>query len=471
VTLPVSTLAEAFPKIIRDLARAKGKEIEVAMRGEELGIDKRVLEEMKDPMIHLLRNCVDHGMQTPQERAAQGKAPCGRISLEFTAMGGGQVEILVSDDGAGIDPEKVRAAAVKAGVISRETAQTLGPEESLALIFQSGVSTSPIITDLSGRGLGLAIVREKAEKLGGTVSVETRIGAGATFRLLLPLNLATFRGVILRVEGRFFVLPSIGIERVLRIDKSEIKSVENREIVRVDGRALPLARLAEVLGLPRREGREPEAAAESSSASEREYLIVLASADKRIAFQADEIIEERQIMVKSLSKELQGLPNVAGATILGNGSVVPVLSVSDLLKSAALAPVRTAADNGKAAAKKARILVAEDSITARMLLKNILETAGYAVTTAVDGADAFFQAVNGAFDVVVSDVDMPRMSGFELCAKIRSEARLAPLPVVLVTALESRDDRERGIEAGANAYIVKSAFDQGNLLEIVARLL
>ena len=201
--------------------------------------------------------------------------------------------------------------------------------------------------------------------------------------------------------------------------------------------------------------------------------MVLASADKRIAFQVDEILDEQQVMVKSLGKQLRRVRNVAGATVLGSGKVVPVLNVSDLMKSAvrASAAARVLAGTEEAPSRKGRILVAEDSITARTLLKNILETAGYQVATAVDGVDAFTQARGGEFDLIVSDVDMPRMSGFELTEKIRGDKKLGELPVVLVTALESREDRERGIDAGANAYIVKSSFDQSNLLEVIHRLL
>ena len=470
VMLPLSTLVESFPRIVRDLARDQGKEAQLIVRGAEIESDKRILEELKDPFIHLLRNCVDHGIRSPEERVARGKPPAGIITIAFTAIDGLSAEILVSDDGAGVDTVLVRAAAVKAGILSSEAAESLGEEEAQNLIFHSGISTSPIITDISGRGLGLAIVREKAERLGGFVSVASRSHRGTTFRIVFPLSLATFRGIVARVGDRVFILPTTGVERVSRLRVSDIKTIASREMIRIAGRNLSLVSLAEVLGLPDRSPRAPD---------DSLLVAILAVGETRVAFVVDEVLDEMQVMLKGLGSQISQLRNVAGAAILGNGKVVPVLKVSDLVRSAlrTQAAPRSAArseaegEASKASSKKAHILVAEDSITARSLLKNILESAGYAVTTAVDGAAAFAQAREGEFDLVVSDVDMPRLSGFELTQRIRADKRLSATPVVLVTALESREDRERGIDAGADAYIVKSSFDQSNLLDVLRRLL
>lgn len=478
--LPVSTLLEVFPRLVRDLAREQGKEVDLVMRGAEIEVDKRILEELKDPLIHLVRNCVDHGIEEPEARARQQKPGRGTITLTFSTKDSRQVEILVSDDGAGIDAEQVRAVAIRAGVITAETAEKLSPQETLSLIFQSGISTSEIITDISGRGLGLAIVREKAEKLGGVVSVDTRAGEGTIFRLLLPLTLATFRGVLVRVRGQVFVLPITHIEHALRVGQEEIRTVENRETIQLDGYILSLVKLGDILELPVRNNgsirrndmsRGPSVA--PFAVPDHVPVLILASAEKRIAFQVDEVLAEEEVLIKGLGKQLSRVRNIAGATVLGTGTVVPVLNVADLMNSAVRpgAAVNATATVEKSSARTGRILVAEDSITARTLLKNILETGGYQVTTAVDGADAFTQLRSGEFDLVVSDVDMPRMSGFELATKIRGDKKLGELPVVLVTALESRQDRERGIEVGANAYIIKSSFDQSNLLEVIQRLL
>ncbi len=466
--LPASTLVEGFQKFVRDLARDQDKEAELVISGAEIEIDKRILDELKDPLIHLLRNCVNHGIKKTEERARLHKPAKGTINLFFEIKDGRRLEILLSDDGEGIDAEQVRAAAVKAGLVSREAAEKLDRQDCISLIFKSGVTTSPIITDISGRGLGLAIVREKVEKLGGAVSVETRAGGGTTFRLLVSLSLATFRGVLVRVDEHLFIVPTINVERAARVPRENIRTVENRETIQQNGRILPLVRLGDVLELPSRRSTTPV-----SGAPPTVSVVVTASADARIAFQVDEILDEQQVLMKGLGRQLGRVRNIAGAAVLGTGRVVPVLNVPDLMKSA----VRPALSAGpaqkvnKEAEQSRKILVAEDSITSRTLIKNILETAGYQVSTAIDGVDAFILVRSEEFDLVVSDVDMPRMSGFELTGKIRNDGKLNELPVVLVTALESREDRERGIEVGANAYIVKSSFDQSNLLEVIKRFI
>ena len=461
--LPLASLLEAAPRMVRELARDRGKQAELSVRGGEIEVDRRILEELKDPLVHLLRNCVDHGIETPAVRTQNGKPPHGTISIAISQKDGGKIELAVADDGAGIDAGKVKAAASKLGGLSAEEAKQLDEREALALVFRSGVSTSPIITDLSGRGLGLAIVREKIERLGGAIMLETRAGAGTTFRIVLPLTLATFRGILVRAGERLFVIPAVSVERAVRVAVRDVQTVENRETIPLGGQAVSLVRLGDVLELPRRD--------ESGDAV---HAVVLGSGLARIAFQVDEVLGEQEVLVKSLGPQLARVRNVAGASVLGTGEVAPVLNVPDLMKSAtklAAASRAPAAAEKTIEAQKRAVLVVEDSITSRSLLKNILESAGYSVTTAVDGIDAYTALKSATFDLVVSDVEMPRMDGFDLTAKVRADKNLSELPIVLVTALEQREHRERGIEAGANAYIVKSSFDQSNLLEVVRRLI
>ena len=462
--LPFATLAALLPKLVRDLCRDQGKEADLVIRGEEVEIDKRILEEMKDPLIHLLRNCVDHGVEPPEARVRLGKPSRATITLAVSPVNGSKVELLVSDDGAGISTEKVKESAIKLGLLSADDARQLGDAEARTLIFQTEVSTSPIITRVSGRGLGLAIVREKAEKLGGTVSVESQPHQGTSFRIVLPLMLATFRGILIEVAGRLFVVPTLHVERVASVKTDDVQTVEGRETIALSGRAVALVRLVDVLELPHAESdNEPSATT---------LVLVLGMGDQRIAFAVDAVRDEQEVLVKPLRKPLVRVRHIAGATVLGSGRVAPVLNVADLLKSAGKtggAAVRMAARTKPAEAKA--VLVVEDSITSRMLIKSILESAGYKVKTAVDGMEAFALLRAENFDLVVSDVEMPRLNGFDLTARIRADKKLAELPVVLVTALEMREDRERGIDVGANAYLVKSSFDQSNLLEAIRRLI
>ncbi|MFH0785058.1 MAG: hybrid sensor histidine kinase/response regulator [Pseudomonadota bacterium] len=460
--LPFSSLLEMFPRLVRELARAADKRVELTTVGGELEIDRRVLEEMKDPLIHLIRNCVDHGIEPAAERKKKHKPPDGKMRIAVSSKDN-KIEIAISDDGGGIDVASIKSSAVKHGVISREVADKIDEQTGLQLIFSSGVTTSPLITDISGRGLGLAIVREKVEKLNGTVSVESRIDSGTTFRLVVPLTLATFRGTLVRIGEHCFILPSTNVERVARAKREAIRTVENRETLMLDGRPISLVGLADVLKMPTATGRQPPADAQVQ-------VVVLGLAEKRIAFIVDEVLHEQEVLVKPLGRQLSRVRNISGATVLGNGRVTPVLCVADLLKSAAKNGVSSVAGTAAEPEKRYSVLVVEDSITARTLLKNILESAGYHVQTAVDGLDGITTLKSREFDIVVSDVEMPRMNGFDLTAKIRADKKLAELPVILVTALESREDRERGIDVGANAYIVKSSFDQSNLLEVIERL-
>jgi two-component system chemotaxis sensor kinase CheA len=461
--LPLATLGGLLSKVVRDLCRDQGKEAELTIHGEDVTIDKRILEELKDPLIHLLRNCVDHGVETPEQRRRTGKPPRAVIGLTVSPVNSNQVEISISDDGAGIDLEKVKVAARKRGIVPN-TSDLLDESEALALVFEAEVSTSPMITQVSGRGLGLAIVREKVEKLGGRVAIESRRGAGTTIRMSLPLTLATFRGVLIESAQRLFVVPTAQVERVARFKLQDLQSVEGRRTLTIDGRAVALVVLAEVLRLPStpRKGNSPEATP----------ILVLGAGEQRVAFAVDAVLDEREVLVKSLTKPLSRVRNISGATVLGSGEVAPILNVPDLLKSARIAGVAltTAAAAVPVTAPAKRILVVEDSITSRMLLKGMLESAGYHVQTAVDGIDAFTILRAERFDLVVSDVEMPRMNGFDLTARIRADRSLAEMPVVLVTALESREDREQGIDVGANAYLVKSSLDQSNLLEALRRL-
>lgn len=463
--LPVSSLLETLPMMVRELSRDQGKEVELLLKGGEIEMDRRILEEMKDPLIHLLRNSIDHGIEPPEERLRRQKPRRAAIRVQVAQMASNRVEMTISDDGAGIDLARVREVALQRGLPGGQDPGKLTDQEALMLIFQSDISTSPIITNLSGRGLGLAIVRERVEKLGGHIAVTSTLHVGTVFRILLPVTLATFRGILVRCGERFFVVPTANVDRVLRVRPRDVVTVENRETIALGTQRVSLVGLDAVLELPSAVvERKPE---------EQIPILVVVSGDKRVGFRVDEIVNEQEVLLKPLGHQLARIRNIAGATVLGSGAVVPILHPADLIKSAV-----TAAPTGsfgverrEAREEKGRILVAEDSITSRTLLKNILEGAGYQVRVAVDGADALALLKTEPIDLVVSDIEMPRMNGFDLTARIRADSRLSQLPVILVTGLESREDREHGIEVGANAYLIKSSFDQSNLLDIIERLI
>jgi two-component system chemotaxis sensor kinase CheA len=460
--LPVATVFEPFSRMVRDLARDRAKDVVLTIAGSETEVDRSVLEQIKDPITHLLRNCVDHGIEAPEMRVAAGKARSGTISLTAHARGDA-LAVVVADDGAGVDVDAARRAAVKKGFISAAAAAELPDRQAMSLIFRSGLSTSPMITDVSGRGVGLDVVREAVERLHGSVEVESLGGRGTTFRLLLPLSVSTMHCVLVDVGAQTFALPVSSVERVVRAGTNEIERAEGREVVRVDGRPVALARLSDVLGV--------RADAVPAGTRRKLPVVVVGTQDRRIAFLVDRLTRTHELVIKSLPAPLSRVRHIAGATILGSGEVAMILSAADLIES-----VERARGPSIGAARPddvvpSTILVVEDSITTRTLERSILEGAGYRVHVAANGAEAWSLLRVNAYDLVVSDIEMPEMDGFELIARIRADPRRPDLPVVLVTSHESREDRERGIDAGADAYIVKGAFDQDRLLETIRTLI
>jgi two-component system chemotaxis sensor kinase CheA len=465
--LPCSTLFDIFPKLIRDLSKELGKEVDVSIEGVEITLDKRILAQIKDPLMHLLRNCIDHGIEKPEERVRQGKARRASLKLAIKQLDGGLNEVTISDDGAGINLARVQEMAIKGNYLTADAVAKLSKQEIISLIFHSSLSTSPMITELSGRGLGMAIVKDNITHLGGRLEVHSEEGQGTTFVLLLPSTIASFRGVWIKCKGQSFILPTSSVTRVVRLQKEDIKQVENADTIAWGGTMIPLIPLADVLQIGDKDNDKQKAGGNFVIAA------VLTSSDQQLAFQVDEIVREQEVLVKPLSSPLLRVRNVSGATVLSSGQVIPVLNVSDLVKSARLLPVASSRPTKKLFAEKEErktILVVDDTITTRMLLKNILESAGYRVTATNDGLEAFSALQEEAFDLVVSDIEMPKMNGFELTANIRRDPKLAHTPVVLVTSLSSPEDREKGVQAGADAYFVKSRFDHSNLLDIIHRL-
>lgn len=467
-----SVVLDLFPRMVRDLARESGKRIEWVAQGSEMEVDRKVLEEIKDPLIHLVRNAIDHGIEPTEVRAQAGKPLTGRIGVTFSAVEGHRIEVRVEDDGGGIDPAQVSDAAVRARLVTSETAEGLTDDEAVTLIWRSGLSTSRIITDVSGHGLGLAIVKDRVERLGGHIRLDTRRGSGTTVRMVLPASVATFRGLLVRAGGQPFLIPTGAVERAVRVAASEIEHVEGRDAIGWNGRTLSLARLSDLLDLaPSPALDAPGSSVPVPTPVRRQPCVVVTVGEQSVGLLVEEIDGEREVLVKELTAPLVRVRNIAGAGLLGTGRVALILRPADLFKSARHRPrssgLASAAPEGR---RQPLILVVDDSITTRTMEKNLLEAAGYQVRVAVDGVEAWTLLRTEAFDLVVSDVDMPRMDGLDLTARIRTDPKMSGVPVVLVTALESREDKERGIEVGANAYLVKSSFDQTNLLEIIRRL-
>lgn len=463
VMQPLSTLFEVLPRMVRDISKSLGKEVQLEISGETIEVDRRILEEIKDPLIHIIRNAIDHGIETPEDRLKKNKPAKGTIRIVASETGGSNVELQISDDGKGFDLEKIKETATKKAIVSANDLKGMSSDEIVKLAFHSGLSTSPIITELSGRGLGLGIVSEKADKLGGRVVVESQPNQGTTFRIILPVTLATFRGVHVTVGELDYIIPANNVKRVLRIKKADIKTVENYETINIEGHAFSFVHLSSLL----------KVGEESSHSDDALFALIVKAEERVIAFGVDQIHHEQEVLVKSLGKQCQRVKNVMAASIMEGGKVIPILNPIDLIRSAIQGGVaRTQFDTQAVVeVKKKTILIAEDSITTRLLLKNILETAGYATKTAIDGLEAYEMLQTQKVDLLLTDVEMPRMDGFTLVAKVKGKASLAALPIVMCTARGSNEDRERGIELGANAYVDKSSFSQSGILNIIQSLL
>jgi two-component system chemotaxis sensor kinase CheA len=461
--LHTATLFELYPRMVRDLAREQGKEVNLQVEGADTEVDRQLLDMMKDPLTHLLRNAVDHGIESPAAREAAGKPRAGTIQLR-AAQKGNTIVLTVSDDGAGIDFNAVKQAALQRGLLTSQEIEGMQDHEILNLIYHSGLSTHRKVTEISGRGIGLDVVRKNLEQLQGMVDVNTAAGKGCTFTLTLPLTLATSQALLMGVAGQIVSIPTTTVVRILKAKAEEIGSIEGKPAIRVSGRPISLFSLARVLELPGSEA--------PFTAGQKIPIVVVGVAEKKMAFRIDDLYGTQEVVIKGMGRQLSRVRNVTGSAILGDGQVVMVLNVADLVKSAQKSAGTTASIpvQVKEVARR-RVLVVDDSITTRTLEKNILENAGYQVMVAADGEEAWAILQSEPVDGIVADIKMPRMDGFALTRKIKGHEKLKDRPVVLVTSLETTQDKIRGMEAGADAYIIKGAFDQEDLLATIERLI
>ncbi|WP_017316468.1 hybrid sensor histidine kinase/response regulator [Mastigocladopsis repens] len=465
--LPLSTIFHLFHRTVRDLAKQQAKEVDLHIEGEQTYVDKRIIEEMKDPLMHILRNAIDHGIETPQERLQLGKPATATIHLKAYQTGN-TVTIEVSDDGRGLDVEAIKLAAVRRGIRSEEELVAMSTAEIQALIFAPGFSTRTAVTEISGRGVGLDVVRANVDRLKGTIQVEFTPGRGCLFRITLSSILATTHVLIVQVNQNSYAMPVEFVETMLLVSPQEIFALEGSQTFSYQGQAISVAWLADLLGLP---VQVPASTQALNTALKSIPCIILQLGSERLGLLVDTVSELQDIVLKAQSHLLKRVCNIAGATILGTGEVCMVLNPPDLFKSAKKAVVSvTVKELREKAQLKQKILLVEDSIPIRTQMRRILESAGYEVTAAVDGQDGFDKLRESKFDAVVSDVQMPNVDGLELTARIRELPEYKELPVILVTTLASEEDKRQGAEVGANAYITKGEFEQGVFLDTLRRL-
>ena len=453
--LPLALVAESLRRAVRDLAHSMGKSIRYEVDVGSVLLDKAVLEALKDPLLHMIRNAAHHGIETPPERQSAGKPAESRIRLQ-AQRSGDRVHIKVSDDGRGVNFERIRARVRASGELDQSEIAKLGDRELAEYLFRAGFSTATEVDEISGRGVGLDVVHDAVRRLHGSVELQSSSPAGTTFVIAVPVTISTVRILTVTCGGQYYGIPSSSIVRTARIRPDELCELEGCLILTVDGDPVPWVMLSDLVGSP----------SETSGGNGRAMPYVLTAHEgKRLAVGVDDTEDESEVILKPLGFPLTGMAGIVGGTIRPDGSVQVVLDLAGSKFRPQRAARPAAAEPQKAAG---RILVVDDSPTTRTIVRNVLVAAGYSVRTAADGVDALERLRYQTVDLVVSDVQMPRMNGLELARQVKLQFGL---PIVLVTGMEKEEDRREGLAAGADAYVVKSTFEGEGLLEIVKQFL
>jgi two-component system sensor histidine kinase and response regulator WspE len=462
---PFDDGVQGFPRMVRDIARRLEKKVSLEIIGRATEVDRDILERLEAPLSHLLRNAIDHGIEPPEERRAVGKPEEGTIRLE-AAHKGGMLSITVSDDGRGVELERLRQKIINTQLTTADIATALTEVELMEFLFLPGFSTKQSVTEISGRGVGLDVVHEMAREVGGTVRAVSEPGQGMHFYLQLPLTLSVLRTLVVEIAGEPYAFPLARIDRALMLPKDDIDLVAGRQYFTIDGQHIGLVSAHQVLELQ-----------ESTRHGDTLPVIVISDRLNCYGLVVDRFVGESDLVVQPLDLRLGKIPDISTAALLEDGSPILIIDVEDmvhsvdnLLSGRRLRKVSQAASATRGPARK-RILVVDDSITVREVERQLLANHGYEVEVAVDGMDGWNAVRAGHYDLVISDVDMPRMDGFELVSQIKNDARLRALPVMIVSYKGSEEDRNRGLEAGANYYLTKSSFHDETLLQAVVDLI
>lgn len=459
-----------FPRMVRDLARDLGKRVSFTVEGQDTKVDREILERLEAPLNHLLRNALDHGLEAPEERVRAGKPETGSLTVSARHFAG-MLAITVMDDGRGLDPERIRAKVLERGLASPEMAAELSDAELMDFLFLPGFTTAGRVTEISGRGVGLDVVHSMVREVGGQVRAESRPGQGMVFFLRLPLTLSVVRTLLVDVAGEAYAVPLTRIDRIVYLEPDEIKDLEGRQYCVFDGESIGLAPAWRVLG-----AREPGASEGSPGTRSGISVVVVSDRLGRFGMVVQGFLGERDLVVKPLDPRLGKVPCVSAASVMEDGSPVLILDVDDMVRAVDNLLSRGRLDRVGEAVRRPderirRILVVDDSLTVRETQRRLLANRGYGVDTAVDGMDGLNALRGGDFDLVITDVDMPRMNGIELVRRIRADARLSALPVMIVSYKDREEDRLLGLDAGADYYLGKGSFQDERLLDAVADLI
>ena len=463
---PISEGVRGFPRMIREVARDLAKQVRFEVRGESTGVDRDILDKLEAPLNHLIRNSLDHAIESPEDRRAAGKDPVGTIRLE-ARHSAGMLQIAVADDGRGIDINRLRAKVVDRGLSTEVVASRMTEAELLEFLFLPGFSTKEAVTEISGRGVGLDVVQDMVRTVGGMVRVSSKFGRGTKFTLQLPITMSVVRALLVRVAGEPYAFPLNRIDRIVRIARADLRQLEGRSHFLIGEELVGIVDAVEVFGF-------------SDATNLEEFLPVVVVSDRSLRFGVvvEAFLGERDLEVRPLDPRLGKPPDINSASVLDDGWPVLIVDVEDLVRSIdnmlggrRFKALPTTANGARVRREAKRILVVDDSITVRELERQLLESRGYLVDVAVDGVDGWNAVRVGDYHLVISDVDMPRMDGITLVRSIKQDARLRTIPVVIVSYKDREEDRMRGLDAGADGYLTKSSFHDRTFLDAVADLI
>lgn len=457
--LPLATVFHLFGRMVRDIAQEKNKKIDLEIVGSETSTDKKIIEEIKTPLIHIIRNAIDHGIETPEERIALGKNEAGKIILS-AAQKGNKVLIEIKDDGKGLNTEKIKEKAVQKGYLTSEEINTMTDEQITNIIFAPGFSTGDEITNISGRGIGLDVVQSKIAQLNGKVKMVSEVNRGCCVQIELPTTMSTIKAFLVKSGKQTFAIPMETINTVLRKRPDEIIHSKDKKSIVFKDKTVHLHDLAEILNL-----KHPQ------KEKTKEIIVILEVDNKIMALSVDKLIGDQEILHKKLSSPLYKIKNISGLTTLASGETCLILNITDIIKSGLNKKLIEVNKNPLALTSSYKILLVDDSITTRTLERNILQKAGYNIEVAQHPIEALEKMKSTCFDMIISDIEMPEMNGLEFLEKLKTNENYADIPVIMVSSLISEDYKKRAAELGAEKYIVKGEFEQDSFQETIKAIL
>lgn len=464
--LPIGKVFNKFPRMIRDLSRELNKKIELEITGEETELDKSIVEEIGDPLVHIIRNSCDHGIETPEKRLASGKEETGTVQLKAYHEGN-HIVIQIIDDGKGLDPGMLKAKSVEKGIITEKEADAMSDKEAFALIFRPGFSTAAQVTSVSGRGVGMDVVKTNIEKLNGMIDIDSEVGQGTSMKLKIPLTLAIIQALLVGVQEEYYAIPLASVLETVRISKDEIYTVESRSVMRLRDEVLSLVHIGDIFEVER-----------VFDNSEHAYVVVLGLAESKIGLIVDSLVGQEEIVIKSLGEYLKGIEGIAGATIRGDGGVTLIVDVAALMHMAKSVKSTVGQENSEGKARSGAknsasdycVMIVDDSKTDRTIMRKALEPMGITLVEASDGVEALNVLKQGdhIFDAMLIDIEMPRMDGYTLAGEIKKYNKYKNLPLIAVTSRSGKADRMRGVESGMVEYITKP-YSPDYLMNVVKR--